>query len=205
MSGRNVAATDTSGLARFASEPALAEDTLATAAKLAVRVAGALTLAVMIVALVTRLAFAIEARQWLAYPFPGVPAKAGIAAAIFTHNLRALLTVGGALLILQIQHWARTAPEAIYRWMRLAVGALLGAAVLANVVLVGVSFGAYGARMVSAALPHGPVELASYSLALALYLQGRSRRLAPRHVLKVGALSVALLAIAAALETFLSV
>ena len=34
--------------------------------------------------------------------------------------------------------------------------------------------------MVRAMLPHGPVEVAAYSLALALYLQGRSRPLPPR-------------------------
>ena len=44
--------------------------------------------------------------------------------------------------------------------------ALLAAAVAANVIVVGASFGAYGTRMLRAALPHGPVELAAYSLAL---------------------------------------
>ena len=39
--------------------------------------------------------------------------------------------------------------------------------------------GAYGTRMVRAALPHGPVELAAYALALALYLQGRAARSRP--------------------------
>ena len=49
---------------------------------------------------------------------------------------------------------------------------LLGGAIAANLIIVGASFGAYGTRMLRAALPHGPVELAAYSLALALYRQG---------------------------------
>ena len=43
--------------------------------------------------------------------------------------------------------------------------------------VVGAAIGAYGTRMVGAMLPHGPVELAAYSLALALYLHGRRRAL----------------------------
>ena len=83
--------------------------------------------------------------------------------------------------------------------------ALLAAAVAANLIVIGASFGAYGTRMVRAALPHGPVELAAYSLALALYLQGRTRALPARHMLAVVALSVAMLALAAVLETFVNV
>jgi hypothetical protein len=59
--------------------------------------------------------------------------------------------------------------------------------------------------MLRATLPHGPFELAAYSLALALYLQGRRRPLPVQHVLDVAALSVAVLAVAAALETYVNV
>ena len=69
----------------------------------------------------------------------------------------------------------------------------------------GVSFGAYGSRMTRAALPHGPIELAAYSLALGLYFQGRHCVLPARHILAVAVLSTALLAAAAALETFVNV
>ena len=205
MSGDGVAIAGTTGLSRPASEPAPPRDTLASTARLAVLVAGGLTLAALLIALVTRLALEIQARRWLAYPFPGVPAKSGIAVTIFAHNLRALLTVGSALLVVQMMYWAGTVSGGVYRGLRLAVELALAAAVVANLVIVGLSFGAYGPRMVSATLPHGPVELASYSLALALYLQGRRRRLAGSHVLKVAAVSVGLLALAAALETFVNV
>lgn len=205
MSDSKVSTMGTSRLPRPSTEPALAEDTLAGTARLAIRVAGALTVAALLIALVTRLYFAIQARRWLAYPFTGVPAKTGIAAAIFTHNLRALLTVGGALLVAQIFHRTSPNPGGGPRVLQLAVDLLVAVAVLANLVVVGVSFGAYGPRMVTATLPHGPVELASYSLAIALYLQGRRRRLAVRHIAKIAAVSVALLALAAALETFVNI
>jgi hypothetical protein len=81
---------------------------------------------------------------------------------------------------------------------------VLGAGVAANVIVVGAGLGAYGTRMVLAVLPHGPVELAAYALALALYLEGRTRRLALAHILAIAALSVAALALAAGLETFVN-
>ena len=59
--------------------------------------------------------------------------------------------------------------------------------------------------MARAELPHGPVELAAYALALALYLQGRRRALPRSHLARVVAVSVALLAIAAGLETFVNI
>jgi hypothetical protein len=59
--------------------------------------------------------------------------------------------------------------------------------------------------MLRAALPQGPVELAAYSLALSLYLQGRGRPVAARHVLAVLALSVWTLAMAAVLESYVNV
>ena len=71
-------------------------------------------------------------------------------------------------------------------------------------IVIGASLGAYGTRMVRAALPHGPVELAAYSLALALYLQGRDRPLPGRLIVAVVALSVATLALAAILETYVN-
>ncbi len=187
MSLPSGATTGIPRLSRPASEPAPPEDTLASTARLALRVAGALTLAALLIALVTRLYFAAQARSWLGYPFTGIPAAPGVAAAIFTHNLRALLTVGGALLVAQMSHWARPVPKGIDRVLLIAVELALAAAVLGNLLMIGVSFGAYGPRMISATLPHGPFELASYSLALALYLQGRRRRLAVSHTAMIAA------------------
>ena len=125
------------------------------------------------------------------------------------HNLRALAAIGGLLLIAQSPYWAAgdgCSPAGFTGALRRLGEALLGAAVAANVIVVGASFGAYGTRMVRAALPHGPVELAAYSLALALYLQGRNRPLpAAAHRSRSRRSACALLALAALLETFVNV
>ena len=165
-----------------------------------------ITIAVVLIALVVRAGFAASARRWLAFPFAGIPASPAEAASIFIHNLRALAAVFGLLLIAQSGYWAARngQPGVVHQTLRRLGEALLGAAIAANVIVVGASFGAYGTRMVRAALPHGPVELAAYSLALALYLQGRNRPLPIRHVLAVAALSISVLALAALLETFVN-
>jgi pimeloyl-ACP methyl ester carboxylesterase len=192
-------------LARPADGASLVEaSTIAETAQLAAGTAGVITIAVLLVALVVRAGFAASARRWLAFPFAGIPSSPAEAASIFIHNLRALAAVFGLLLVAQSGYWAgRTGrPGFVHRTLCRLGEALLGAAVAANVIVVGASFGAYSARMVRAALPHGPVELAAYSLALALYLQGRSRPLPIRHVLAVAALSLSVLVLAALLETF---
>ena len=174
--------------------------------KLAGQIAAAITMASAGVALAVHLWFAGAARRWLAFPFTGLPARPAIAASIFLHNLCALAAVGGLLLIAQSRRWTRVGeePGRARKAIRRTGEVLLGGAVLANVIVVGASLGAYGARMLRAALPHGPAELAAYSLALALYAQGRNRRLPVRHALIVIAISVALLALAAVLETYVN-
>jgi hypothetical protein len=194
-------------LVRPANEAALVEaPTIAETARLAARTVGVITIAVVLIAVVVRAGFAAGARRWLAFPFTGIPASPDEAASIFIHNLRALAAVWGMLLIARSGYPAARngQPGVVHRTLRRLGEALLGAAVAANVIVVGASFGAYGTRMVRAALPHGPVELAAYSLALALYLQGRDRRLLIRHVLAVAALSVSALALAAVLEAFVN-
>jgi hypothetical protein len=193
---------------RPANEAALVEaPTIAETAQLAAGTAGVITIAVVLIELVVRAGFAASARRWLAFPFAGIPASPDEAASIFIHNLRALAAVWGMLLLVQSGYPAARngQPGVVHQTLRRLGEALLGAAIAANVIVVGASFGAYGTRMVRAALPHGPVELAAYSLALALFLQGRTRRLPIRHVLAVAALSVSALALAALLETFVNV
>ena len=147
------------------------------------------------------------ARRLLAFQFRGVPAEPAVAATVFVHNLHALLAIGGALLVAQMPFLVgHAAVLGRSQWMlRCACEAALAGGVAANVMVIGVSFGAYGSRMARAALPHGPIELAAYSLALALYFQGRHRALPARHILAVAVLSTALLAAAAVLETFVNV
>ena len=192
------------------SEP---ERTSAAAAEVSVRgvvrvaagISGGLTLAVCVIALIVGLTCAASARGWLGYSFAGISAGPGEAARIFLHNLRALVAVGGLLAVAQSPYWAGK-PQAgpIHSGVQRAGEALLATAVAANVTLVGVSLGAYGIRMLHAALPHGPVELAAYALTLALYLEGRHKPLPPRHTLATAALATSTLALAAALETFVN-
>ena len=66
------------------------------------------------------------------------------------------------------------------------------------------ALGAYGSRMAGALLPHGPVELSAYALMGALYLHGRHAVLSGRAITTTAATSVALLALAAVLETFVT-
>ena len=192
---------------RPANEAAIVEGpTIAETAQLAAGTAGVITIAVVLIALVVRAGFAAGARRWLAFPFTGIPASPAEAAGIFIHNLRALAAVWGMLLIARsgFSVAREGQPGVVHQTLRRLGEALLGAAVAANVIVVGASLGAYGTRMVGAALPHGPVELAAYSLALALYLQGRNRLLPIRHVLAMAALSISVLALAALLETFVN-
>jgi hypothetical protein len=178
---------------------------LTATVRLAGAVAAILAVACGAIALTVHVAFAAAAREWLAFPFTGIPARPAIAAGIFLHNLRALAAVWGVLLIAQSALWQPGEPGRLSTILRRSGEVLLGAAVSANVVVVGASLGAYGTRMLGATLPQGPFELAAYSLASALYLQGRRRSLPPRLVLRVAALSIAVLAFAAALETYVNV
>jgi hypothetical protein len=170
-----------------------------------VRIAAVLVIAVLLVAVFVRWAFAASARHWLGFGFPGVARRPETAAIAFTHNVRALLAVAGLLLVGQSRYFAERPPGRVHRTVRLAGEALLGAIVAANVIVVGAGFGAYGARMVRAVLPHAPLELGAYVLALALYVEGRRRPLAARQIVLVGTMCVAALAFAAMLETYVSV
>lgn len=182
-----------------------AAPSLAATVRLAAAVAPLSLIACCVIALTVHVALAATARKWLAFQFTGIPARPGEALMIFLHNLRALAAVWGLLLIAQSALWKPGLPGRASRILRISGEGLLGAAVAANLIVVGASLGAYGIRMLGAMLPHGPVELAAYSLALALYLQGRRRPLPPRLMLGVAGLSVATLALAALLETYIDV
>ena len=184
-----------------------AEPAVAATAKVAARIAGVLTAAVLAVGVAVHLVAAGWARRLLAFSFPGVAPRLDLAATAFLHNLNALLAICGVLLVTQAPYLVTHAapPGRIHRTLQRACEALLAGGVAANVIVIGAGFGGYGLRMVRAALPHGPVELAAYSLALALYIQGRRRPLAARHILSVAAISISALAAAALLEVFVNV
>jgi hypothetical protein len=168
------------------------------------RVAAAILAMIAISAAIVRATAAAATRDWLGYPFSGLPARPDEALAIFLHNTRALLGPLGLLLIAQAAARAPS-PARLQGAIRAAGEILLAGVIAANAVLVGVSVGAYGMRMVRAMLPHGVVELAAFSVAIAVYLQGRRRPLPARHVLPATAAGTVLLAAAATLETFVTV
>jgi hypothetical protein len=82
--------------------------------------------------------------------------------------------------------------------------AIIATILTLNVVIVGAGFGAYGARMIRYALPHGPVELTGYCCALTVYANARAARLQARQAGLLASASVALLAVAAVLEAVAS-
>ena len=166
-------------------------------------VAAALTAAALLTAVVVHLTFAGEARRWLGYRFPGVPAHLSTALWILGHNARALAGVLGLLMIAQLA--ARSTGAARAQLMLRSAGEVaLAGTIAANLLVIGAAIGGYGTPMLDAMLPHGPVELAAYSLAIALYLTGRRRALPAAYIAAVACASVALLALAAALETWVS-
>jgi hypothetical protein len=183
-----------------------ADPTLRDISKMAAAIAGALIVATSLIALVVDMGFAAAARRWLAFGFAGLPARPAEAVSIFRHNLGALLTVAGLLVIAQTPYWAgETQPGRSHRLVRGVGEVLLSGAVAANVAVVAASFGAYGARMIRAALPHGPLELAAFSMALGLYMKGRDRPIPVGLMVVVWVLSVAGLALAALLEVYVTV
>jgi len=152
---------------------------------------------------VVRLALAAQARRWLGYRFPGVPAHLSTALWILGHNARGLAGVLGLLVIAQLA--ARSpGPARAQLVLRSAGEVVLAGAIAANLLVIGAAIGGYGTRMLVAMLPHGPVELAAYSLAVGLYLSGRRRALPAARMAVVASASVALLALAAGLETWVS-
>ncbi|HUH80965.1 MAG TPA: hypothetical protein VLZ06_06525, partial [Solirubrobacteraceae bacterium] len=161
------------------------------------------TVAALLAAVLVRLALAAQARRWLGYRFPGVPAHLSTALWILAHNARGLAGVLGLLLVAQLA--ARSpGPTRAQLVLRSAGEVVIAGAIAANLLVIGAAIGGYGTQMLVAMLPHGPVELSAYSLALGLYLSGRRRALPVVHMAVVACASVALLALAAALETWVS-
>jgi hypothetical protein len=138
-------------------------------------------------------------------PVPGVPAHAVDAVAIFAHNCGALSGVFGLLLIAQLAGRAPHGPGRVQRTVQAGGGLILAGVIAANVLVIGAAIGAYGPRMLRATLPHGPVELAAYTVARVLYLHGRRRALPASQLARAILTSVGLLAIAAVLETIVNV
>ena len=168
-------------------------------------VALGLTLAVGAVAVAVHFALAGLARDALGFRFPGVPATVGTAATIFASNLRVLAGMFGVLAVAQLLARAPDRDPRLLPWLLWLLELLVAGQVAVNALVVGSALGAYGGRMARAMLPHGPVELAAWAVALALVIAGRRRPLPIRGIVAWALASVGLLAIAACLETWVTV
>ena len=168
-------------------------------------VAGVLTAATAAVAIVVRLGWAPETRAQLAFGFHGIPARLDEALAILANNGRLLTAILAAVLVAQAPWLAGpdARPGPALTALRAAVDVLLALAVAANAALVGAALGAYGTRMALAMLPHGPLELAAFATALALYLDARRGPLAIHTMLAVAGGCAGALTAAALAEVFL--
>jgi hypothetical protein len=165
----------------------------------ALRAASALVGVAAVAAVVTALGFAFPARTWLSFRFTGVPHEPLAAAAVFTNNAGLLGAICAFCVLVQALRGEQTA---LGRLARLGSDATVVALGVVNASLVGVAVGAYGARAVRALLPHGPVELAGFSLALALYAAVRRDSASVREACGLAASALTLLALAAVLETY---
>jgi hypothetical protein len=140
----------------------------------------------------------------LATTIDGIPNHADEAVAILTHNaLQALPVIIASAVLngIRVHRPDRSGPPALIR-------ALLDGAVVVlaakNLLALGVVLGIYTTSGAIAMLPHGPIELAGFALVLGLYANARRRRVAAfQWVTGLGGAAI-LLAVAAALETYLA-
>ncbi len=166
-------------------------------------VAAATVVCVLAVAVTCRVLFAEQAREWLSFGFN--PPAPKLRTALETFSVNVQLAAGCLFFASSValgRECQATFEIVVYRVSCVMYDLILGAVYVGNVLIVGVSVGAYGLRMVRALLPHGPVELFAFSLALAVYLVARERGVGLSAALRVGLTVVVLLALAAALETW---
>jgi hypothetical protein len=156
------------------------------------------------VAAITAVTAAAGARRFLGFTFTGTHPSLAVAMSTFVNNARlacvplvfalALCSAESCSPSLAGRRWSRAC-----RW---AMDTVILVGVTLNVVLIGASVGAYGARMVAALLPHGPLEALAFATALGAYVTARGGHTNWRNVLLAGAGSMITLATAAVLETY---
>lgn len=170
-------------------------------------IGGGMTAAAGLVAAVVWLCAAAPIRRWLGLPFGGIQPELSQVLGVLANNLRLLGGLFAAAVVGQLA--VRTSRPTAHssgggmRVMVRACDAILALASANHVFLVGATVGGYGRRGLSALLPHGPIELAAYSLGLSLYVAARRERLAKGRALTIGGLSVVLLTISAVVEVML--
>jgi len=171
----------------------------------AARIAATLVGLAGVTSITVRLVAAAPARRWLGMTFPGVEPRTGVMLSILAHNIRMLAAVLIACAVAQVARQA--APDqGIERFATCAAAracdVVIVATAVAHALLIGAGVGAYGGRVVIGLLPHGPVELITFSLALALYCGARREPIAPQRWVIVASTCVLGLTAAALLEVF---
>lgn len=135
-----------------------------------------------------------DARATLRFGFGGVDHTRTQAGRIAVHNAR----YGAGILV------CAAVLSRLPRWTRVATDCLLATVLALNAGAVGIAFGAYRWRAVSATAPHLPVEIAGLSLAGGAYLHARQHTLAARSLIATAGACALLLVVAASIETYVS-
>lgn len=166
-------------------------------------ICAAATCTVAALAIALRLTLADAARTLLDYRFaPADPSVAG-AASILATNARKLAGLYGLALVAQAPWRAAADPgRRGPRALRLACDAGALALLAPTAILIAVATAGYGGRMLAAMLPHGPLELAAFALALGVYRDARRGPVTVRRLLTRAGAGLLLLAVAAAIETY---
>lgn len=129
--------------------------------------AAALGIAAAVALLVQGLGLAAAVRHALGFTFSGVPRTHSAAIDIAAHN--------GAIAAAPLL--AARAHLRMGRWGRHGTAAVLALVGVANAAAIGIALGAYGTRALRSLMPHGPLELAAFSIAGGAYMQACRREL----------------------------
>lgn len=155
----------------------------------------AMTVIAIAAGIVMLTGLADETRGSLRFGFGGVEHSVTEVARIALYNAR---VAGGTLVC------AAVAPRVGMRVRRL-VFVLLATVLTCSAAAVGVAIGAYGNRAILAVAIHLSIEFGALSLAGGAYMQACKQALSARELLAAGATTGLLLAVAATLETYVSV
>jgi hypothetical protein len=156
--------------------------------------AGALASLVLGAVLVAALGAGAWTRDQLDFRFAEPARRADLALATAASNAR---LAAAALL----------AASAVQRRpsLRAPLDSALGLLAAANLGLIGAAVGAYGRPLLESVALHGPLELAAFAVCGAAYLTARRQQLTGRTLVAASGISFALLALAAAGETYVQI
>jgi hypothetical protein len=142
-------------------------------------------------------------RHALEFTFSGIRPSVSSAWSIFAANARLACLPLGFALVLVITGRGTGRTGYVIKASRLAMDAIVGIGASLNIALVGASVGAYGERMLKALLPHGPIEVLGFAVALSAYISARRGALLSWRSLGGTALTCTVtLAVSAMLESY---